>query len=539
MLLSDGAGAAFEFFSAVKQKCQIYDYSSTRTPEQKNMTHIVRTQADWQTIKQLVTQEVLQHRFLTFDTESFIGRREDNWAEKDKLLYVLVGTLVGRAIVFDVLALHNGRSACDGDTLMALPGEIFDWLQSNKVVVVGSNIKKDCEKLQLEANKLVDTAYTFAKAMTPVGDQGALVRIGDTAKTGFGIQAFFSKGMDYKPMKVKTFVNNYGRHQYRPKWPAWRDPTVLYKWNYGEAKLLEEHHLFYMYHDSTCGASLVAALAVEHFVQGRYNPVGDVTPADVMEVILGQDFASADVDLVITVSQQEVPPVDMNVSNNRSLANAAAQTDEPEIEIVSLVGMPTTRPLPGTSFAFFTHHDERMNPYRKQPAFPRLCYACGQSKHSLNDYKGNLMCPMRLNPTATLRCRYTRCRERDNHVTRVCKRLHSRCSRCRHRGHESTTDCGKWTETDWEEDREAWEAVADSGYWTSKRRGHCAWGYFSHVWGTAYPHRLTYAEMRRLKVSTVDRLLYGDGRGEQERETGNKRRKSGGKGQGAKRTKKD
>ena len=117
-------------------------------------------------------------------------------------------------------------------------------------MVAGTDVAGDATVAGVRVTSTLDSSTLFEHLRrTPYDDlrQQPLVNIyGIGNKTGLGVQAFFGKGFDHKPMAESTFVRLYEPHSYswrqQARWPWWRSPVELYKWGRGATGLLTDQH---------------------------------------------------------------------------------------------------------------------------------------------------------------------------------------------------------------------------------------------------------------------------------------------------------
>ncbi len=533
LFLDEKNTARFEFFSTIKRQGAVSPLTRQRTTRQQELTHFITCLKDWDEISDLVEGEVETFKFMCLDTESFLPNHrklaktpahKQNRHEQERLLYVLVGTLRGRGIIFDIEAMYGGTYSRNVDPTIVLPDIIKRWISQDDIIVAGSDIMDDIKTLNLPARKLAELSIVFSKAMTPVGDLEALVDIGQTRACGLGVQSYYARGEDYKPMTATKYIKRYGNHGYKhlaKNWPDSREPTKLYKWAKDLCGQVTETQKLYLYLDATAGAALVAALIIERYIKGSFQAEPSDSIARLVELQLGPEFKSAVAELNGPEDQGEVRPQTTphkrpaadspEAGPSRKVARSGqdkpSQTDD-DIEVLAYIGMDLKRCLPGTSFPYFDAEMREMNPYVANPVLPRVCLYCGSANHSKLNKDKQPLCPrMDEELENRVRCRYVGCNDRTTHHTIACKTLHRRCMRWHHRGHGDEDGCETWDERDWEQAKERFERAAGDGLWTRNRKWERRYGFYCHVMGTAYPFKKTYGEVRDMGVWAADRLL--------------------------------
>ncbi len=533
MLLNEKDTARFNFFGAIKRRGVVGPLTRQRSTQQHEYTHFVRTLKDWDDVEEVITNEVETFRFICLDTESYLPnhRKLKNTAvhkqlrqDQERVLYILIGTLQGRAVVFDLEELYGGYYPQSVNPSRMLPDVVKKWLWQDDIIVAGSDVADDIKKLGLEAQKVVDTAYVFSRAMTPVGDTPALIDIGQTRACGLGVQSYYSRGEDYKPMTASKYISRYGNygHQHLARhWPESRDYKKIYKWTKNALGEVTEAQKFYLYMDATAGASLVASLVVESYVNRRLELQEDAPISAVVELILGPEFKSVVAELEGPSHQEEVEPRNTpqkragNQDDEAGPSHKIARTNkdfatqtEDDVEVVAYIGMDIKKCLPGTNFPYFDAEMREMNYYKADPVLPRSCLYCGSASHSMYTKEKTLLCPRKDEELENrVRCRYVGCNDRTTHHTIVCKALHRRCDKCHHRGHGDDDGCEYWDERDWEQAKERFERAAGDGLWTRTRKWEPRYGFYCHVMGTEYPFRKTYSERKDMGVWAADRLV--------------------------------
>ena len=535
--LDDKTRGFFDFFLDNYQRMRIRPtFRQDLSDEQRAYFTIVKNLTDWDLVADEFQTEVDNYRFITFDLEEIdpdntftraTGKRP-RLVDQKRVVFALFGTITGRAVLFDLEAMYNGPVSRE-DPFEPLPPEFKAWICSPDVVVAGSAVQRDIAQAGLMGKKICDTKLVFSGAMSPLDGRPPVINIGSTRRTGLGVQAFFAKGIDHKPMKLDDFVKAYGSHNYRDdhgkrKWPVWRQPARIYTWPKDDDDNLMEHCQFYCYHDATTPAALVAKIFLDFCVSYKVA-VKDATIADYLERILGPNYGAVGLDDVLDLEapdledefaegkekteQNEVGRgciLETKIEQPRSTSFQAAQEDLEEGEVPEIEPQPgpsdpkrsrdnegkvvrTGKPREGTCFGYWDWRKERENPYLLVPAFGRLCRYCGVGKHSHKDRNGALLCDKALvdDPDSN-KCTYAKCHNPREHRTEVCPNLHRRCAICHHRGHGETSRCWTWSEEDWKAALKDFEASADKGVYTQSRRRDERWGFWAHIRRNPFPY---------------------------------------------------
>ncbi len=507
--------------------CKITPYHYTRTEQQRQAMTVVKTKKAWTQVKSTFEQQVRRDGFLSFDLEWYLPNharvaqmlkegKAVAWYEQRRLTYVVLGSLRGDVVILDMDSLHEAYRAYGGDDQStSIPKEVLQWLKDGSILVAGSGITDDCEQLDIEANKMVDTAAVFRDAMTDQVKGSPLVDIGHCGRDGFGAQAFFAKTHDYKPMREEQYIERYGPHQHGIRWPDFRKKLILYKWRKKLGSLPEES-LFYLYNDATLPAALVAALMLERLHRGVLNPSRPAVYGKVAEFILGPDFRSTTSTFVINLSaaeQEEIAPRKTpakkpaaqgtsSATTTKRQATAATQTDD----LPQVVGK-VSKTVKGTAFAYYDNDIRRVNMYKEMPKLPNACYYCGSSSHSRHTKSGEILCPKYKADKGKqiVRCSYERCSRPTKHYTIMCSELHRICTQCQHRGHGPEAGCKHWGAREWRRALDEFERVAGRGLLTRTRHSDERFGFWSHVMGRSFPYPCSSYKslVRRARATTV------------------------------------
>ncbi len=405
-------------------------------------------------------------------------------AKKGRVVYVIFGSMTGRVCIFDIdkmrAASQGGHKAYGDGAELLLPNSLLRLLQDTDIIVAGSDIKDDLEGLNLEVNRMVDTRDVFGRAMEGRRGEPQTVDIGHNTRRGLGAQSFYCRGYDYKTCKASQYIKWYGPHSYTPQWPQHRSPFTLFRWKRRSDGHLPETHLNYMHQDGASVAALVAKLGMDKLIMGSLKVGEGAAVSDVVADILGPNFMATDSQAELvggtdTGSEEECKSdnsdahsaLELSSSDNdsdhssgitRATKRAPVQErreelgegpsqpkqvrenypveEERQVETVTIgddshesveVVEAETRVLRGSSFAYWDHDLKRINPYIKEPRFPRMCTFCGSKSHSRTTQAGEPLCPDMRQHNGTDLCTYVRCRKKGEHRTLGCGALPRRC----------------------------------------------------------------------------------------------------------------
>ena len=341
----------YDFFYEIYQRGRIVPtFRQTLTQEQSQYLIFVRQLSDWMDSDDSVAfqQEVDIYKFISFDLEQikpnkaavervplFKRRRTD----QDRCVYAIFGTITGRVVIFDLESCFGGPVMPD-DPLVTVPPEFVAWIKSPDVIVAGSGVDRDLEEAGIEAQKVVNMQTVFSRHLVARENNGPLIDLGSNRRSGLGIQAYYAKDLDYKPMTAKKYIDAYGPHRYRDergrlRWPAWRHHDTLYRWPKDEHGNLRPESFFYMWHDGSCPASVVAKIFLDS-CQREPVVARQQSVAELLDAWLGPDYLRVGGLEVLHIDEpaleeelwepqegaevevkQEVPPVQEQVSLNR------------------------------------------------------------------------------------------------------------------------------------------------------------------------------------------------------------------------------
>ncbi len=528
-------------------------FRTTLTQEQQTLCTVVTNLSEWDTIAHEFQLEVETYQFLSFDIEELDvisafdpgpSCHKTPATVRRKVVYALFSTLLGKTVIFDLEEMFGGPVPV-ANPLEPVPPEFTSWIRSREIIIAGSAIHKDLATLGLEGRSLCDTGRVFEGAMMSPNGNPPLIELSTNTRTGLGIQAFYSKGIDYKPMGQKDFIINYGAHRYydekgNRRWPAWRDPRVMYKWVKREGKL-RDFHLFYMLHDSTTPAALMAKLfldfchkggkvsckTIAEYLHESLGPMlGSTMPEEVLELAAPEleSELNATINISTDSSEKQVspekervqppllifPPTQKAHQEVQPVNKEEGEVSDEEVQVLPVEQdkvVRTGKPRAGTIFAYWDWSNERSNPYVTRPHFARLCVYCGVGKHSYKSKTGDILCDKALEDTEGEKCTYIRCPNKFTHRTPVCPALHQKCSLCGHRGHSEGDGCPNWTRGEWRSALDDFESVADEGVYTKSRRRDERWGFWAHKWGDPYPYYAPYPLLLRMDIEDVDMRL--------------------------------
>ena len=112
-------------------------------PAQRNSFTMVKEAADWDNVASRIRKEVEKYGVLAFDTESYLH----NGKGPKYGAYVLIGTLGGRGVAFEVTALNKKHKLEERRMAKIIPEEVLDWIENGEIIKIGTGIQKDMEML--------------------------------------------------------------------------------------------------------------------------------------------------------------------------------------------------------------------------------------------------------------------------------------------------------------------------------------------------------------------------------------------------------
>ncbi len=454
------------------------------------------------------------------DTESVLVKGESN----TPLRYGVFSTFKGTTAVFDLHRLNGGQPRYNESPFAALPAPFRRWMEDDAVVVIGADVQGDAGVAGAHVSASVDCRRIFEHLQRPhpSGDEPPVIHIqGIGNKTGLGVQAYWAKGVDFKPQQEATYVRLYGPHRYfyreSLRWPWWRDPLRLYAWARGPAGILTDQHEYYLWNDGTTPMALVTRILLTNLLRhpteelsgGRFLPdriQSLLRPYVVSRApLLGRNHLLEPLDISSDESdpgppvhrvpvprdwrpRSPTPPVPQEVPQAAQEVRPAQQEEEE----TPLVWGPTQE----AKLAWMT----TFNPG------PRCVY-CASGRHRLRANSGHIVCPRYL-AGEVYKCEYPYCEDKEPHCTAMCATLHGTCLTCYTKGHTFVQRCEEWTEEDWKTRRDTWEQHADRGIYSRRRQERWELGFFSHRKFSAWPWPFSsYTHMLSVPVTTVLDIL--------------------------------
>ncbi len=540
--LSEDEQLVYDFFVTQYNTLKLIPHRHTRTNHQRAHMYLIDSMDQWDDLEPQIEAEVTQFRFMSLDIEGFTPNPYDNkskkrtdkvpeWKTKDRLTFVLVGTMAGSAVLFnmDRLANHCGASSY-GKAARALPSIIRRFIIQEEIIICGSGVAEDVKKMDLPGNNLVDTVDVMTYIMSAHDGLTPLIDLGEATRPGMGTQCYYSRTYDMKPYTDDKYAELYGAHTYydsdnEPYWPNFKRKMKLYQWpTYSDGKL-REYCLFYLFCDATTPVAFVCRLAIDMLTQYRLTLDIDCTRAGAISALLNKFAVSVGGSLLPDISDSsDDEPLYVPMSTTPDRQAAPTSGIKPKVDVVHSDSdddvlvleasgdeqVPEVAPkvLPGSAFGWWTAAHKRNNPYKPQPYYGRVCHFCSSSGHSLNHKNGSLLCPKKRAADQNQEfCVYPPCPSKTTHTTRVCPRLHRLCRDCLHRGHPEGIGCLNWSEREWAYRRDLFERFAAHGLWTSTRRSEERYGWFGHLYGSPFPFPTNYDALVAMPVSKADTLL--------------------------------
>ena len=533
-----------KFFAETRQNLSITPaYRTTLTDWQLDNFAVMVDKMQWDRISFAKTfrREVEDYRFITFDLEM----RHDEETEANRSVLAHFATASGRAVMFDLEQMAGGNYVDEEMVLRDLPPLFRQWLRSEKIYTVGSAIGGDEKRIGFRLGRKVDMRDIFLHYRAIQHEGKPVIDIGETVKSGFGIQAWYAKGMDYKPMTVKKHTALYGQHDYRGRqgrrqWPDFKHWSI-YKWKRDESGNISRPGQFYNFHDSTCAPSCVASIFLDMAAGPSIRVQGHCSVADGIEAVLGPvelakragdagdleegevidnvdqipsaqgseasgtiTVSSAPEEIVLSTSPSHSED-GLSLYEEEGLLAEDGEEQPPEKKARANVQDPSIQGGIPNYKAFWDRDVDRWNPYERNPVWGRRCEVCGVGKHAGYNKEGKPMCPMVVQKIKPV-CLYSRC-GKSGHKTIVCEKLHQICPVCWHRGHDRLAGCAAWGNREWARARTEFEAAAPLGYFTMRRHHNERWGYWPAVFGTPFPYPLKYRDLLSMTVAEADKAL--------------------------------
>ncbi len=387
-----------------------------------------------------------------------------------------------------------------------------------------------------------------------------IIDIGNTNKTGLGIQAFYSKGVDFKPLPRHKHVELYGEPGYKTfhgnkTWPDFKHWSI-YKWKRDETGAISTGGRFYCYHDCTESQSCISSIFLDLAAGPGVVVGGSCSVADAIHAVLQPVVEKKGFRFDLVEDPEVRVELDEKVESPKASTSAAAaakaqvHTDQGEAgqaskEVINIASSASNEgsdtltldnveelsegeireeeeppPLPAKKVkqaiikpvghpvydCKWDWDQDRRNPYERYPFWGKHCQVCGIGKHAAKNWQGDTTCPL-LKEKGWIGCAYRRCRE-PGHRTIVCRALHQICPLCLHRGHDRYAGCASWSPLQWAVARGDFEDCAPEGLYTVSRQHDERWGFWAPKWGTPYPYPLTYRDLMALDVAAADRALH-------------------------------
>ncbi len=493
---------------------------------QRAALFVVEDPKDWYDYAPIVETEVNDYGLVSFDFE-WHGEHTDrlypsmysDYRFQRRIVFVHFATASGKTCFFDLEKMRGGNPVDPMHPLQSLPDVFIPWLKDPTVIKVGSEISVDALASKLKVRGTVDTRRVFAEYQKE--ERGCLINVGNTAKTGTGIQALWVKNCDFRPMTRTKYEKTYGRSPYpdwqgHRVWPLFRRPTQIYKWPKKLDGTYQDDVYFYNWHDATTQVGMPSKLFLEDTSRRGRCPIGvnDTVESTIFKYLGEFKVGIDDEEEGIQVEEGE----DWGAEVDQILHDADYDDAFDDISTSGEAAPPakktrksSLRQMTGQAPAYICHWNrdiDRNNPYQYNPVWGRRCEFCGVGGHSVVDTKGVLMCPRRKEtPVGTGVCIYPPCDQKDTHKILVCPKLHEICSLCLHRGHNEEANCPDWTVRNWEENKRQFEDFAQFGLFTKRRHHDDRWGYYAARFGSPYPYPVFYRDLVQMSVRAADDLL--------------------------------
>ncbi len=546
-----------DFFVTARENMAIFPvYRQSLSAWQRDHFFTASKSGQWENVQfaREFAAEVERYRLISFDTES----RKDPDTGLERVILAHFGTATGMGVLFDLETMSSGCWAPPDDALRDVPKCFKCWLRAPGIYTVGSAIAGDEKKVGLQIKRMVDMREVFYHYRNMTYEGKPIVDIGHTTKTGLGVQAFYSKGVDYKPMARHKHVALYGDPGYKTfkgsrTWPEFKHWNI-YKWKRDETGALAVPGKFYCYHDLTTPQATIASIFLDMAAGPGVVVGGSCSVADAIHTVLGPiynkqaevrfDLVEDDVDMEEKpkVEEKPGPSIAASVAVAQVLKDQGAQAQE-EKEVVALTSSASTegsdtlsldhgeelsegeirdeeppqkkvkkvkqaviRPVPLPAYdCRWDWEVDRRNPYVRHPLWGKHCQVCGIGKHAAKNKEGDTTCPL-LKETGWIGCGYRRCRT-TGHRTIVCPALHQICPLCYHRGHDRYAGCATWSPLQWRVALGDFEECAPEGLYTTSRQHDERWGFWAAKSGTPYPYPVAYKDLLELGVAEADRAL--------------------------------
>ncbi len=213
-----------------------------------------------------------------------------------------MGTASGKGVLFDLELMASGCYAPEDDCLRDVPAAFHYWLRSPDIYTAGSAIEGDEQKTGIHIKRRVDMRDVFAYYRELQYEGRPIIDIGKTSKTGLGIQAFYSKGVDFKPMARNKHIALYGDPGYKTQrgarmWPDFKHWTI-YKWKRDDTSRITQPAVFYNYHDCCQPQSTIGTIFLDMAAGPGIVVGGSCSVADAIHSVLRP-----------VTDRQQLPPI--------------------------------------------------------------------------------------------------------------------------------------------------------------------------------------------------------------------------------------
>ncbi len=516
----------YDFFRDTHNLIRMESPATTKlSVRQKSALLIVEDPKDWYDYAPIIETEVNDYGLISFDfewygehTQPILPSMRSDYRFQRRIVFVHFATASGKTCFFDLEKMRGGNPVDPMHPLQSLPDVFIPWLKDPTVIKVGSEISVDALASKLPIRGTVDTRRVFAEYQKE--ERGRLINVGETAKTGTGVQAFWIKNCDFRPMTRTKYEKIYGPSPYpdwqgQRVWPLFRRPAQIYKWPQKLDGTYRDDVYFYNWHDATTQIGMPAKLFLEDTEQQGRCVIGvnDTVESTIFKYLgefkVGIEEEGEDMQLVEEEDwDAEVDKILHDGDYDDAFDDISTSGDAPPSKKRRKSSL---RQITGQApaYACYWNRDiDRNNPYQYNPVWGRRCEFCGVGGHSLVDTKGVLMCPRRKEIAVGERvCVYPYCGQQDTHMTQVCPQLHEICSMCLHRGHGEEDYCYDWSMRQWQERQREFEAFAQFGLFTKRRHHDERWGFFAARFGSPYPYPVFYRDLIQMSIPAADDLL--------------------------------
>lgn len=281
----------FQFFHDVKKLGMVEPFARRLTEQQEGHVCLIKRLKGWDDCRHRFAPDITNFRFMTLTTQSYkpnpaeqqdYANGQQRRDEQGRVLFVMVGTITGKAAIFDLEELYGGTYPEEYEPTRLLPEEVLGWLTSTNIIIAGIDIMDHLNRLRIIANNLVDMRSVYRRAMMPIGELQPVINLATIAEATRGAMIFASRGEDYRPMKLSKYVSSYGkagRSNIKASWPQTRNSGTFYKWSKGSRNRLSQLQIFHLYLEATDSTASLATLAIELFARNLVNPWPTDTPA--------------------------------------------------------------------------------------------------------------------------------------------------------------------------------------------------------------------------------------------------------------------